>query len=154
MTSKQSPWQNRPSVISYWEHSFSGFDLSFLEILNLNNLMTKDNLVVHGGLGVCVPRACRITRVCVSFASVEARTDPIDMWIESSTDCGVTFIQSSDSHPVATAGIDPLVPICTCFKPKTLLNECEVWRPSFAIPPVGLGFDVPIFRIVVGLELR
>lgn len=154
-----APWQNRPSILSTWEHSVSGFDLSGDGIIDFSPLIVMDNLQTDPRQGtnpVCVPRACRMTRVCVNFLfdGFETTNAPIVVLaINRSQDCG------DDGYPLAGFVAFDLLnrfPIdlnCACEDLNVLFDECDQWFPIF----FTLGGADPIFprfRIIFHFELR
>lgn len=155
MAHRTAPWQNRPSMISCWEHSLSGFDITGDAIQNLNPLTTKDNLIVHysvfGGIPICIPRACRMTRWCFEFMFFDALGDdfiPVD--IEKSDDCGGSW-SLEDSFTVEI-DLTPITLNCACGDVSVMFEECDLWVPSF--PFLDNGFTFPFFRMNFHFELR
>lgn len=142
-------WHTRPSLLSTWEHTVSGFDISGSPILDLNPLITQDNLVIWGGLPLCIPRACRLTKVCGFFAYQVGEFDSFDMEILKDPPC-VTPSTSWDSFTVSGMS-GGLVLNCFCLPVNVVFDACDVWAPSF----INAGdWTIPVFRFNFHFELR
>lgn len=150
MTGKQSPWQNRPSLISTWEHTVSGFDITGDPVQDLSPLITQDNLLIWGGLPLCIPRACRMTKICGFFAYSIADQDYFTMDILGDPPCGYPSTVL-DSFTV-TGLSDTFLMNCICIDINAFFDRCDVWAPKFQVSDGDWYF--PVFRFNFHFELR
>ena len=150
MTGKTSPWQNRPSLISCWEHTASLIDFSGVPNTNIGapNLWTGDNVNLDL-IPFCIPRACRMTRICTIFAFVDGDPDTMPMTILKSVICtepsfSVEHVENINAQ--ATGELN-----CTCFDVSIPFDECDIWKPGFN---VHLAVTTSIVRATFHFELR
>lgn len=155
-----APWQNRPSILSTWEHSVSGFDESGFFIIDLGGLLVQNNLLVDPFLGnpLCIPRACRMTRACINlrYEFFEEPTEDtfvlFDLW--RSQECEDFGYENVFSTAIDVLAKDFFLLNCACFDVGGILfNECDQWYPSL-ITSANIGISFPSLRITFHFELR
>lgn len=148
MTNEAQPWQNRPSVIACWEHAAVGYDLTGAPVVGLP--LSMDNVLLPQ-LWTCVPRACRLTRVCIHYVYSNDAGVAHDYTLNftSSNECESNPTKASLLFP---AGQPAFVPNCFCGDLNVLLDECDVWKSDILLNVDGTVF--PLFRVVYHFELR
>lgn len=143
-----SPWQNRPSLISCWEHSGSFEDLTGVAFDFLGVSMHSISTLT---IPVCVPRACRLTRACIIQAHQDDVVGTFDLIVEKSTDCGANFLFSQTVEvPFSNSGF---ITNCFCADFNIPFDQCDVWRCYLGFTDVG-GFTDIIGRVNLHFELR
>lgn len=146
MAANSKPWQNRPSLISCWEHSLYGEDLSGLFVETV--LMEMDGSPTPN-VYVCVPRACRLTRICFNYFWGETVSvgNP-DFYFQKSNNCGLS---TSDTVISIPQGVGNFVSNCYCTDINVMLDECDVWKSFISF---AQATTFPIFRVLLHFELR
>ncbi len=144
MTGIMRPWQNRPSLISYHEHTIYAQDLTGAPINELN-FQTDNILLIQ--VPQCIPRACRLVRICLLYAYLSSSGEDFEFRIFRSSDCGSTY---NPTIYVIQSGTDGLVNNCLCIDAFNEFDKCDVWYAQMILP----GTTFPIFRGVLGFDLR
>lgn len=143
-----APWQNRPSLIACWEHAQYGQDITGLPVLGIS-------LTMDGGatpqIPVCIPRACRLTRVCAHYYYSDTSIEnDFTLDISRSQTCladGPTLSQT-----LIPLGVGGFAPNCFCTDVNIVFDECDLWFAAITIPGASVTF--PLFRVIFHFELR
>jgi hypothetical protein len=105
--------------------------------------------IVLAQLATCVPRACRLTRVCMHYKySEKLGVDDMFLKFDTSADC------ENDGYtehllPVPT-GVGAFISNCFCAELNVLFDECALWQASFLMG----GVTFPLARVNFHFELR
>lgn len=142
---QMEPWQNRPSLIACWEHSSSNFDTGGGEVLVLPQVM--DNILLTQ-VPACIPRACRLTRVCIHYYYQVTSGAPFELEIISSNECTANPVSTTLEFPVGNPDFSPN---CFCGDINVIFNECDTWYSQINL---GSGTIFPLFRVIYHFELR
>lgn len=146
MAANSKPWQNRPSLIACWEHTLHAEDTSGLFV---ESMITQMDSSLTGNSYVCVPRACRLTRICFRYVYSAAQgVTPFDYYFQKSIDCGANFSDTIIQIPLGSGGFSSN---CYCADINVSMDECNVWK-SFVNLASPTSF--PFFRIIHHYELR
>src|SRR4030095_262646 len=144
---QMDPWQNRPSLIACWEHSCSGQEVSGSAVTSVN--MFKDTLSLSS-IWACIPRACRLTRVCVHwFYSTNPSGTVFTSQVFTSNECELNAVGHTFTFGPGTGGF---VANCFCTDLNIMFEECDVWYHTITFAAGGVTF--PIFRTFLHFELR
>lgn len=144
MPGQAEPWQNRPSLIACWNESAYGQNVSGLAVTTLQ--LAKDGADT-ANIPVCIPRACRLTRVCLTYQMSSFGAGSIILNVQKSKNCGVAYVGTSLVVPDAVGG---LVTNCYCARLDILFDQCDVWFANLTLPSAIL----PFFRVMFHFELR
>lgn len=148
-----APWQNRPSLISCWEHHAAGFDISGDGISDIGAFWTGDNLTLRD-MPFCIPRACRLTRVCLIVAVFDTDIGvpaPFNFTIEKNAECDNDswVTRHDEALELQHTGFQFN---CYCFDTSINFKECDLWRPDFIA--LGDPWYFPAYRGIFHFELR
>lgn len=147
--SRSRPWQNRPSVVACWNQLVWAFDISGSPVTALNT--SSNPIVTTSALPVCIPRACRLTRLCFTyFYQSMAVPGPFPYEIHRSANCGDTY---SDIITAFLPIGNPLDTNCYCVDVSQTYDECDVWFSLFNFLPV-ISIIQPRIQVVHHFELR
>jgi hypothetical protein len=141
--------ENRPA---YFEHTFSGQDVSGLPVSDLNSFLYQDATYMGpgGGIGLCAPHTIRLRDLGWIFSANVPGDGNAQLDIEVSDDCGDTYTT------IASLTVDTsssfIVPVCETHKLDGLILAGQVWRPQFATIAVA-SWEIVAYRIVLGCEL-
>lgn len=146
---QMEPWQNRPSVISCWEHEMFAIDTTGGEVIVLIP-QTGGGLFLNQ-VPMCIPRACRLTRLCMTWAFSSSSEELFQVQLNKSTDCFATPPDTFSLEEIPV-GQGNFVLNCFCADFNVLFDECDGWWPRIDFGASGVLF--PLFRLIFHFELR
>jgi hypothetical protein len=141
---QMEPWQNRPSLIACWNEATHGQNVSGSPITTLQLAMDGNDTA---NIPVCIPRACRLTRVCITSAVSSFGAGSVTLNMFRSKNCGGAYTGFTLAVPDLVGG---LVVNCYCARFDILFDQCDIWFANLTLP----SMVIPIFRVLFHFELR